>query len=154
MEPRASFLSLCAHSFVVWLLTNILGFALTYLSHSVFMPGATIDAAPTAPSLVAGLMTVTLAFFKIILPYAAGLMVAFYLALLWPLLFFLPQLWALSAAQPPERRGRLLLALLTPFSLFAAGQLTFMSHGLLVATACYCLACLLANTAVFWRWVR
>jgi hypothetical protein len=98
MEPRVSFLSLCARSFAAWLLTSILGAALTYLSHLVLMPGATGNAVPTAPSLVAGLMTVTLAFFNGILPYLAVLIVAFYFALLWPLLFFLPQLWALSAA--------------------------------------------------------
>ncbi len=154
MEVRTSFLSLCARSFAAWLLTNILGAALTYLSYSVLMPGATGNAEATSLNPVAWLLTTFLAFSNVILPYSAGLIVAFYAALLWPFLFFLPQLWALSAAQPLERRGRLLLAILTPFSLSAAGQLAFRSHGLLVATACYCLACLLAITVVFRRWVR
>ncbi len=154
MQPRASFLSLCAHSFAAWLLTNVLGAALTYLSYSVLMPGATGNAEATSLNPVAWLLTTPLTFFNVILPYSAGLIVAFYAALLWPFLFFLPQLWALSAAQPQERRGRLLLAILTPFSLLAAGQLACMSHGLLVATACYCLAYLFATTVIFWRWVR
>lgn len=154
MEPRASFLSLCTYSFAAWLLTSLVGAALTYLCHLVLIPGATSNAAATDPSLVARLLPVILTFFKVIVAYSGGLIVAFYLALLWPFLFFLPQLWALSAAQPLERQGRLLLTTLTPFLLFAAGQFAFRNRGLLVATACYCLACLLATTLVFWRWVR
>ncbi len=115
MEVRTSFLSLCAHSFATWLLTNILGAALTYLSYSILMPGATGNADDTSLNPVAWLITIPLTFFNVLLPYSAGLIVAFYATLLWPFLFFLPQLWALSAAQPSERRGRLILVGLAPF---------------------------------------
>jgi hypothetical protein len=39
MEPRASFLSLCAHSFVWWLLTNALGSALLYVRFELLAAG-------------------------------------------------------------------------------------------------------------------
>ena len=135
MQPSATFLSLCGRSFALWLLTNALGAALAYLTGHILIPNAT-------DSLV-------LTFGAFIIGWA----VLCYSAALWPFLFFMPHLWALSADQPKERRVRLLLAILTPFLLLAASQMTATTYGPLGFTGCYLLACLLVASLVFRRWL-
>jgi hypothetical protein len=85
--------------------------------------------------------------------YLPILIVVFYSAILWPFIFFLPQLWALSADQSQERRGRLLLTILIPFSLLVTWQVIGRSYKSLVCTGCYLLACLLSASWVYGRWL-
>lgn len=84
MEPRTSFLSFCAHSFVWWLLTNALGAALVYGRFELLM-SQTGEASVSDPL---GLLLVSL---------AIPSLVAVYLTLLWPIFALLPQWWALAA---------------------------------------------------------
>jgi hypothetical protein len=135
MQPSATFLSLCGRSFALWLLANTLGAALVYLKDYILIPNAT-------DSFVLALGTSIVAW--AVLCYSAAL---------WPFLFFMPHLWALSADQPKERRVRLLLAILAPFSLLAASQTTAITYGPLEFTGCYLLACLLVGSLVFRRWL-
>lgn len=92
MEVRASFLSLCAHSFMWWLLTNALGTLGIFLVHLSQAEG--YDA--TGHSLDGALL---IGFFIAIYTLPAG-------CLAW-----LVSLWAMAAAQGWQRAIRLLLSL-------------------------------------------
>jgi len=140
MEIRASFLSLCAHSFVWWLLTNVLGSALIYVRFELL-------AAEVAETSVGDQLGLALASFLI--PW----FVASYLTLLWPLFALLPQWWALAAQQPQVRRGRMLLVILGPFALFAISQKLWLHSEPLEFVGCYLVAALGSAAWMFRRWL-
>jgi hypothetical protein len=140
MEARASFLSLCAHSFVWWLLTNALGATLVYVRLLLLAAGA---------AEVSASQQIGLAISSIVIPW----LIASYITLLWPVFALLPQWWALTARQPQERRGRMLLVILAPFALFATGQIYRCNYQLLALTGCYLLAALGAAAWMFRRWL-
>ena len=140
MEPTTSFLSLCAHSFVWWLLTNALGAALVWGRYLLLAAGA----AKNSNGDLLGL-----ALSSLLIPW----FIATYLTLLWPVFALLPQWWALAATQRQGRRGRLFLVVLGPFGLLAAGQILWSNYELLAFTCCYLLAALGAAAWMFRRWL-
>jgi hypothetical protein len=140
MEPRTSFLSLCAHSFVWWLLTNALGAALVYVRFLLLASNATYAATSGQ---------VDLALASLIIPYLA----ATYLTLFWPIFALLPQWWALAAQQPQARRGRLLLVILGPIALLTASQSLWLHREPLEIMGCYVGASLVSAAWMFRRWL-
>jgi hypothetical protein len=141
MEVRASFLSLCAHSFVWWLLTNVLGAALVYVRFLLLASKAPPASASDQISLV---------FISITIPY----LIATYLTLLWPVFALLPQWWALAAQQQQARRGRLLLVVLGPFTLLAAYYNLRLNCEALAFMGCYLGASLVSAAWMFRQWLR
>lgn len=140
MEARASFLSLCAHSFVWWLLTNALGAALVFVRYQLL-------AAEAAKAAASSLLS--LAFSSFLIPW----FIATYLTLLWPVFALLPQWWALAARQPPARRGRMLLVILGPFALLAASQKHWLRSEPLEFMCCYLVGALVSAAWMFRRWL-
>ena len=140
MEHRTSFLSLCAHSFVWWLLTNALGAALVYGRFELLM-SQTGEASVSDPL---GLLLVSL---------AIPSLVAVNLTLLWPIFALLPHWWALAAQRPQACRGRLLLAVLGPFAMLAAYQKLRLHDDELQFMVCYLAASLVSAAWMFRRWL-
>jgi hypothetical protein len=140
MEIRASFLSLCAHSFVWWLLTNALGAGLLYVRFELLV-------ASISKRSISGFMDLLLASF--IIPS----LIATYLTLLWPLFGLLPQWWALTARQPQVRRGRMLLVVLGPFILFTACQWHQLAYEVPEFMLTYPLAAVVSAAWMFRRWL-
>jgi hypothetical protein len=140
MEARASFLNLCAHSFVWWLLTNGFGAALIYVRFELLAAG--MAEASTSDQLGLALASFLIPWF-----------IASYLTLLWPLFALLPQWWALAAQQPQERRGRMLLVILGPFALLAASQKLWLHSEALEFMGCYLVASLGSAAWMFRRWL-
>jgi hypothetical protein len=140
MEARTSFLSLCAHSFVWWLLTNALGTTLVGVRYLLLAA----EAAETSVGDQFGLSIASL-----LIPW----LIASYLTLFWPILALLPQWWALAAQQPQERRGRMLLVILGPFALLAFSQNFWQHREPLEFMGCYLVASLGSATWMFRRWL-
>lgn len=140
MEPRTSFFSLCAHSFVWWLLTNALGATLVYVRFLLLATGT----AEISTSEQLGLSIASL-----LIPW----LIASYLTLFWPIFALLPQWWALAAQQPQERRGRMLLVILGPFALLTVSQNFWQHREPLEFMGCYLVASLGSATWMFRRWL-
>jgi len=140
MEVRASFLSLCAHSLVWWLLTNVLGATLAYAQFELL----TASIAKGSVGDFTGLLLSSL-----LIP----LTIATYLTLLWPLFALLPQWWALTARQPQVRRTRMLLVILGPFILVAALQRHHLSYEVPSFLLGYPLAAVVSAAWMFRRWL-